>query len=115
MISVDGACWRAKASISTASSGMRAWFRLPDLFWCDQGRLIQLCIAEVGAAEVGPIEEMGSCEISFAQIGSHQTDSTEGGKTQVSAAEIGFFEVDFGEFGPAEVSPSQVGSREVDS
>jgi hypothetical protein len=31
-----------KASISTASSGFRAWFRLPDLFFCYQGLLKRL-------------------------------------------------------------------------
>ncbi len=111
---------RGKASLSTARSGMRAWFRLPDLFWRDPGLLIHLCIAEVGStevgsAEIGPVEKMGSCEIRLTQIGSHQTDSTERGRTQVSSAEIGLFEGDFGELGPTQVSPAQVGSRELDS
>src|SRR5229473_454090 len=108
---------RGKASLSTAGSGMRAWFCLPDLFWRDPGLLIHLCIAEVGStevgsAEIGPVEKMGSCEIRLTQIGSHQTDSTERGRTQVSSAEIGLFEGDFGELGPAEVGVAQVGSVE---
>src|SRR5713101_6113816 len=106
---------RGKASLSTAGSGMRAWFCLPDLFWRDPGLLIHLCIAEVGSAEIGSVEKMGSCEIRLTQIGSHQTDSTERGRTQVSSAEIGLFEGDFGELGPPQVSPAQVGSRELDS
>src|SRR5712691_9449850 len=111
---------RDKASLSTARSGMSAWFRLPDLFWRDPGLLIHLCIAEVGSTEigsteVGPVEKMGSDEIRFAQIGSHQTDSTKEGSTQVSFAEIGLFEGDFGELGPTQVSPAQVGAVQVGS
>ena len=76
---------RGKASLSTARSGMRAWFCLPDLFLCYAGLLIQLRMAEV-------------C---FTEIGSHQTSSTERGGTQVSSTEISLLEVGFCELGSA--------------
>src|SRR5712691_1425378 len=78
---------RDKASLSTARSGMSAWFRLPDLFWRDPGLLIHLCIAHVGFAEIGsPVEYFsedgsalgGKAEIGAAQVGSAQVWSERG-------------------------------------
>src|SRR5260221_651598 len=94
---------RGKASLSTAGSGMRAWFCLPDLFWRDPGLLIHLCIAEVGSTEVGSIEvgiaEVGPAEIGSSEVGLAEVGLTEVGTAQVGATEVGSAQVGFAEIG----------------
>ena len=117
---------------------MCAWFRLLDLFWCDPGILIHLCIAEIGSAEVGSHElgsreagleggsaqvsivepgvfEVGPAQVGPAQIGSHEVGISEPGPAEGGPAQVGPAQVGCSEGGSTQVGPAQVGSREIDS